>query len=110
VAVFQPHLYTRTRDFHAEFGRALALADVIYVTDVFAAREAPIPGVDGALVAEAVRRAGAAATLIEERAAVAETVAAGLRPGDLCLTLGAGDLNRAAAELVSLLEGVGVPA
>jgi UDP-N-acetylmuramate--alanine ligase len=110
VAVFQPHLYTRTRDFHAEFGRALALADVIYVTDVFAAREAPIPGVDGALVAEAVRRAGAAVTLIEDRAAVAETVAAGLRPGDLCLTLGAGDLNRAAAELVSILEGAGVPA
>jgi UDP-N-acetylmuramate--alanine ligase len=110
VAVFQPHLYTRTRDFHAEFGRALALADRVYVTEVFAAREAPIEGVDGALVADAARRAGANVTLIENRAEVAATVVEGLRPGDLCLTLGAGDLNAAATEMVEMLRGAGVPA
>ncbi len=59
VAVFQPHLYSRTRDFAAEFGRALAPADVVVVLDVYAAREDPIPGVGGSLVAEAARRAGA---------------------------------------------------
>jgi len=110
VAVFQPHLYSRTRDFHAEFGRALALADRVYVTEVFAAREAPIEGVNGALVADAVRRAGGNVTLIEDRAAVPSSVVEGLRPGDLCLTLGAGDLNAAAMEIVEMLRGAGVPA
>lgn len=105
VAVFQPHLYTRTRDFAEEFGRALALADRVFVTDVYAAREAPIPGVSGESVAAAARRAGATVTYLAERAAVAERVAGELRDGDLCLTLGAGDLDRAAREILSLLNG-----
>lgn len=107
VAVFQPHLYTRTRDFADEFGRALALADRVFVTDVYPAREAPIPGVTGALVAEAARRAGASVDYVAERAEVARAVAAALRPGDLCLTLGAGDLDRAAREIVALLDSGG---
>src|SRR5690606_35648565 len=53
VAAFQPHLYSRTRDFALEFGRALAQADVVWVTDVFPAREAPVPGVSGELIADA---------------------------------------------------------
>jgi UDP-N-acetylmuramate--alanine ligase len=105
VAVFQPHLYSRTRDFAPEFGRSLALADRIFVTDVFAAREAPMPGVTGELVAEATRRCGAEISYLPERRRVAAAVAAELRPGDLCLTLGAGDLNVAAREILSLLDG-----
>jgi UDP-N-acetylmuramate--alanine ligase len=103
VAVFQPHLYSRTRDFADEFGRALAAADLVFVTDVYAAREQRIDGVSGAQVAEAARAAGARTTYVEARGAVVDVVLAALRPGDLCLTLGAGDLNVAARELVSQL-------
>jgi UDP-N-acetylmuramate--alanine ligase len=109
VAVFQPHLYTRTRDFAEEFGRALTLADLVFVTDVFGAREAPIPGVTGEMIAEAARRAGARVSYLPERSEVVERVAGELRSGDLCLTLGAGDLNLAATEIVALLDGALCP-
>ncbi|HEX2094379.1 MAG TPA: UDP-N-acetylmuramate--L-alanine ligase [Longimicrobiaceae bacterium] len=105
VAVFQPHLYSRTRDFAAEFGRSLALADRVYVTDVYAAREAPIPGVTGELVADAARAAGAEVRYIPDREDVPARVAEALAPGDLCLTLGAGNLDAAAREMLDLLRG-----
>jgi UDP-N-acetylmuramate--alanine ligase len=105
VAVFQPHLYSRTRDFAAEFGRALALADRVFVTDVYPAREEPIPGVTGELVADAARAAGADVGYLPQRDEVPAAVAEQLRPGDLCLTLGAGDLDRAARDIVDLLRG-----
>jgi UDP-N-acetylmuramate--alanine ligase len=105
VAVFQPHLYSRTRDFAAEFGRALALADRVFVTDVYAAREAPIPGITGELVADAARAAGADVEYLSERDAVAGAVAAELAEGDLCVTLGAGNLDAAAREMLELLAG-----
>jgi UDP-N-acetylmuramate--alanine ligase len=101
VAVFQPHLYTRTRDFHREFGQALAKADRVFVTDVFPAREPAIPGVTGALVADAARDAGADVTYVADRAEVVPAVAEALRPGDVCLTLGAGNLDAAARELLA---------
>ena len=104
VAVFQPHLYSRTRDFAAEFGQALALSDVALVTDVYASRELPIPGVSGELVAEAASRAGAAVVYLPTRDALAADVAELLRPGDLCLTLGAGDLDAAAREILAILR------
>ena len=105
VAVFQPHLYSRTRDFAAEFGRELARADRLFVTDVYAAREQAIPGVSGELIAEHARAAGAEVTFVPERGAVVEQVAAALRPGDVCFTLGAGDLDEAARELLATLDG-----
>lgn len=105
VAVFQPHLYSRTRDFAGEFARALALADLTFVTDIYAAREAPIPGVSGEILYEAVSRAGGEARYIPDRDRVVEVVADSLRPGDLCLTLGAGNLDEAARQMVSLLAG-----
>jgi UDP-N-acetylmuramate--alanine ligase len=108
VAVFQPHLYSRTRLFAAEFGRALAGgADLVVVTDVYAAREDPEPGVDGALVAGAARRARPDLDCVYEpdRAALAARVAALLQPGDLVLTLGAGDITTLADELAPLLLG-----
>jgi UDP-N-acetylmuramate--alanine ligase len=103
VAVFQPHLFSRTRDFSDRFGRALALADLVIVTDIYAAREAPIPGVTGELVASAAERSGAEVRYLPERPAVPDGVLETLRPGDLCLTLGAGDLDRVARELIDRL-------
>jgi len=106
VAVFQPHLYSRTRLFAAEFGRALAAADLVVVTDVYAAREDPEPGVDGALVAGAARHARPDLDCVYEpdRAALAARVGSLVEPGDLVLTLGAGDITTLADELTPLLD------
>ncbi len=109
VAVFQPHLYSRTAAHGEAMGRALAAADAVVVADVYAAREAPIPGVSGELVAKAARAAGAAAGRgvevhwVPARAELAERVAALVKSGDVVLTLGAGDVTAAAREIVGLL-------
>jgi UDP-N-acetylmuramate--alanine ligase len=92
IAVFQPHLYSRTRIFAAEFGAALGLADEVVVLDVYAAREDPEPGVTGKLVADAVP--GGAARYVESFADVPRIVASIAAPGDLVLTMGAGDVTR----------------
>lgn len=107
VAVFQPHLYSRTRDFAAGFGEALAGADLIFVADIYAAREAPIPGVSGELIVDAARALGADVRYLPDRASLPLAVADALRPGDLCITLGAGDLNAAAREILELLANDG---
>ncbi len=98
VAVFQPHLYSRTRDLAPEFGAALSAADLVFVTDVYAAREEPIPGVSGRLVSDAARTASAE-TIDVENGVAAATVAGRLRPGDLVVTMGAGDIDRVAHDL-----------
>jgi len=92
VAVFQPHLYSRTRIFAAEFGAALALADEVVVLDVYAAREDPEPGVTGQLVADAVP--GGGALYVPALADAPRVVAHVASPGDLVLTMGAGDITR----------------
>jgi len=92
IAVFQPHLFSRTRIFAAEFGAALGLADEAVVLDVYAAREDPEPGVTGRLVADAVP--GGAARYVPAFADVPAVVAALARPGDLVLTMGAGDITK----------------
>ncbi|MDL4821543.1 UDP-N-acetylmuramate--L-alanine ligase [Actinomadura opuntiae] len=92
VAVFQPHLYSRTRFFAAEFGAALGLADVAVVLDVYGAREDPEPGVTGALVADAVP-AGTETVYAPVRDEVPGLVAGLARPGDVVITLGAGDVT-----------------
>jgi len=95
VALFQPHLYSRTRDFAGEFGEALNGADVNLVLDVYPSRESPLPGVTGEMVADAARRAGHANVVYtSEKKRVAECLEQTLRPGDLLLTLGAGDVVR----------------
>ena len=105
VAVFQPHLYSRTELLHREFGSALALADVVVVADVYGAREDPLPGVSGALVADAATRAGApSVTYVAHRADLAEAVAALVQPGDDVVTMGAGDITLLAGELVALIS------
>jgi UDP-N-acetylmuramate--alanine ligase len=104
VAAFQPHLYSRTRDFAGDFGGALATADTIYLTEIYGAREKPISGVTAALIDGAARDAGRAVTWRGERAALAAALAAGTEPGDVVLTLGAGDITRTGPELLALLS------
>ena len=104
VAVFQPHLFSRTRDFHLEFGRALGAADEAWVTDVYPAREEPLPGVDGGLVADAVTAPSVRVVHHAEFATLATAVAERLSPGDVCVVMGAGSIGGAAREILGLLE------
>jgi UDP-N-acetylmuramate--alanine ligase len=85
-------------------GEALAKADLAVVTEVYAAREDPIPGVSGRQVAEAAERAGGVAIFEADRAALGRRVLALLEPGDVVLTLGAGDITRVGPELVRWLR------
>ncbi len=105
VAVFQPHLYSRTRLMADELGRALAAADLVVVTDVYGAREEPMPGVSGRMVADAAEKHGAQVAWIPERAALAGYLSEVARKGDVVLTLGAGDITRVARELLTSLAG-----
>jgi UDP-N-acetylmuramate--alanine ligase len=102
-AVFQPHLYSRTERFHREFGQALSLADVAVVTDVFGAREEPVPGVTGQLVADAVSEAGGDVHYVPHRFELAAFIAPRLESGDLVLSLGAGDITLLHTELAPML-------
>jgi UDP-N-acetylmuramate--alanine ligase len=108
VAVFQPHLYTRTRDFavEVEFGQALAKADEVWVTDVYPAREKPLPGISGALVASAAEGSGARNVRYHaDLESLAEALARELRRGDLCLTLGAGSVEHLGPAVLEVLKG-----
>lgn len=110
VAAFQPHLYTRTRDFAPAFARALAGADVALVADIYPAREAPIEGVTADLVSDAMRRAGVPAAWRGPRDALADALATRVRAGDVVLTIGAGDVTRTGPELLAQLTAPTAPA
>ena len=95
VAVFQPHLYTRTRDFHGEFGKAFLQSDILCVTEIYPAREEPIEGVTGYLIAESARRVGHKDShYIRDKEEIASYVGDLLEPGDLLITMGAGDITK----------------
>jgi UDP-N-acetylmuramate--alanine ligase len=104
VVAFQPHLYSRTRDFAAEFGAALALADVVLLLDVYGAREDPLPGVTGALIAQAVPLPVGCVHYEPYWAQVPVRLAELARPGDLVITMGAGDVTVLGPELIAELE------
>jgi len=104
VAVFQPHLFSRTAAHGEAMGEALALADLVFVTEIYAAREEPMAGVSGQQVADAAERAGADTRFQSSRADVGRAVYQELRPGDVVLTLGAGDITQVAPELVRWLS------
>jgi UDP-N-acetylmuramate--alanine ligase len=101
LVLFQPHLYSRTRHLAHELAAALAAADVVAVTDVYPAREAPVPGVTGKLVVDALteRRPGMTVAWTPSLDDGAAFLAERARPGDLVLTVGAGDVDRAAERL-----------
>lgn len=105
VVVFQPHLFSRTRDFAEEFGAALSLADEVWVTEIYPAREAPIPGVNGMVVAQAALDAGASGVsfhpgLSELPGEILPT----LRAGDVCMTMGAGSVEFLGEDLLAALR------
>ncbi len=105
VAAFQPHRFSRTASLFEEFTRAFNLADVVVVTEVYAAGEAPIPGATGERLAEAIRRHGHRSVHYEpDKHRVADRVESLLRPGDLVIALGAGDINQSVRDLYTRLR------
>jgi UDP-N-acetylmuramate--alanine ligase len=104
LVAFQPHLYSRTAAFAADFGNALGLADEVVVLDVYAAREDPVDGVTGALVAAAVPLPADRVRFEPDRAAVAGELARRARAGDLVLTMGAGDVSTLGADVLEALS------
>lgn len=103
VAVFQPHLFSRTALHGDALGRALAAADVVVVAPIYGSRERPLPGVSADVVARGAARAGATTVAVRDRAAVTERVAETVRAGDVVFTLGAGDITRVGPELLERL-------
>jgi UDP-N-acetylmuramate--alanine ligase len=104
LVAFQPHLYSRTRQFAAEFGAALGMADEVVVLDVFGAREEPEPGVSGALIAGQVRLPPERVRYVPRWSAVPAVLAELARPGDLVITMGAGDITVLGPEVLAELE------
>jgi UDP-N-acetylmuramate--alanine ligase len=107
LVAFQPHLYSRTRTFASAFGEALALADEVVVLDVYGAREDPEPGVTGKLVADHVRLPAERVHFVPGWSDVPRVLAGLARPGDLVLTMGAGDVTVLGPEVLLELERAG---
>jgi UDP-N-acetylmuramate--alanine ligase len=103
VVAFQPHRYSRTLAFADQFGSALGLADEVVVMEVYAAGEDPVPGATGASVAAAVPLPRGRVRFEPSWSAVPGSLAARARPGDLVLTLGAGDVTLVGPEVLRLL-------
>ncbi|HCF59508.1 MAG TPA: UDP-N-acetylmuramate--L-alanine ligase, partial [Myxococcales bacterium] len=104
-AAFQPHRYTRTKLLMDEFATAFNDADLLFVTEVYAASEDPIPEASGERLAEAVRACGHHdVTYVPARSQMATALQARVQAGDLVLTLGAGDITQTGPELLGLLK------
>ena len=107
VAVFQPHLYSRTALHGEALGKALAAADVVIVAPIYGAREQPLDGITHHLVVRGATRAGAATVAVRDRSGLTNHVARAVREGDVVFTLGAGDVTRVGPELLTILRGSG---
>lgn len=105
ICVFQPHLYSRTKFFYNDFARVLSKADRTIVTAIYPSREAPMPGVDAGIIVDAARADGGShVELVNNMHDVPALLAPDLRPGDVVLILGAGNINRIGAELLDELR------
>lgn len=105
IAVFQPHLYSRTRDFYAEFGRSFLNADILIGTDIYPAREEPIEGVTGQLVTNAAKSFGHKNVIYEaDKTKLPALIKSIIEPGDIVVTLGAGDIWKQGEKLVEILK------
>jgi len=104
IAIFQPHLYTRTRDFYRDFGSSFINADMLIVTDVYASREQPIEGVSGQLVADAAIEFGhRKVKYIADRKEILKYVTGKIAEGDVIITLGAGDIWKTGEEILEVI-------
>lgn len=104
LAAFQPHLFSRTRDFAADFGDALAAADHVFLADIYPSREKPIDGVTSQLIADAMTRRGLPPKWMGSRDAMAAALRETAQSGDIVITIGAGDVTKTGPELLALLE------
>jgi UDP-N-acetylmuramate--alanine ligase len=105
VCVFQPHLYSRTRDFYEDFGRAFFNADVLILTDVYPAREEPIQGVTGELIANAAKSFGHKNVhYVQDKKSIPGFLMKVKQPGDIIITMGAGDIWRFGEEFIKQLK------
>jgi UDP-N-acetylmuramate--alanine ligase len=104
IAAFQPHLFSRTRDFANEFGSALAKADSVFLAEIYPAREQPIDGVSSELIASALRNNGRTIDWQGSRGTLAPALCDFVRDGDVVLTIGAGDITKTGPELRTALE------
>jgi len=105
VAVFQPHLFTRTRTFKKEFAEELQASDMLFITDIYPAREKPITGINGELIAKlAIELGHKDVNYVPERKNLAKAIADKLEGNELVITLGAGDIYKTSEELLTLLK------
>jgi len=105
VCVFQPHLYSRTRDFYDDFGRSFFNADVLVLTDVYPAREEPIQGVNGELIANAAKEFGHKQVhYVPDKKAVPAFLLSIVQSGDMVITMGAGDIWRFGEDFIAQLK------
>ncbi|MEW5842415.1 MAG: UDP-N-acetylmuramate--L-alanine ligase [Bacteroidota bacterium] len=105
VAVFQPHLFSRTRDFYAEFGRSFLNSDVFICTDVYPAREKPIEGISGSLIADTAKKFGHKHVYYEpDKTKVPELLQKIYKKGDIVITMGAGDIWKFGEKFVQFLK------
>jgi len=108
VCVFQPHLYSRTRDFYDEFGRAFFNADVLVLTDVYPAREEPIQGISGELIVNAAREFGHKQVhYVPDKKDIPDFLMKIRQPGDMVITMGAGDIWKFGEEFIRKLKAGG---
>ncbi|HUU29245.1 MAG TPA: UDP-N-acetylmuramate--L-alanine ligase [archaeon] len=106
VAVFQPHLYSRTRTLSSQFGSSFMQSDILVVTDIYGSREQPVPGVSGELVAEAARKHGHRRVIYHpDKETLAEPLFELSQPGDILLTLGAGDIYKVGEKILERFGG-----
>ncbi len=105
IAIFQPHLFTRTRDFYKEFARAFFHADIIIVTEIYPAREEPIPGVTGKLIADTARELGHKQVYFEpDMNKIPELLKEMVKSGDIVVTFGAGNIWKIDSKIIQLLK------
>lgn len=104
IVAFQPHLYSRTRDSLHTFGSAFLGANLLLITDIYPARESPIPGITGQLLADTIRLSGTQEVIFAPRSEISTALAKLLKPNDVLVTLGAGDITTVCQEVMDLLS------
>jgi UDP-N-acetylmuramate--alanine ligase len=108
VVIFQPHRYSRTRDLLDDFAAVLSIAEPLFVTEVYAAGEDPIPGADGRAICRAIRMRGRGEPIfVPDLEQLPDLLADTLADGDIVLTLGAGDIGTVAAALPEAMQRIG---